>query len=312
MDADAADSRRHLTIRLRGGDHGDGEIPLDRLAEIAERTQDLTLRMARGLSGRAKAGRTPDQLAGAVRLMLVGLSEGSTTLDIAWPPLTAELDLGDGVPETVTTQTFQMLVDTIDALSNDGDLPELSEPAYDAVESWLDALTAYPEVEVSSAVSDGNGHGVVLQPREARRRMPDKRAATVTDAPVAPTRSVEGELYAVNLRTGRYGVEDDLGRSIPLDVPDDLRQQVADRLGDRIRATGPAKLTTAGLIEVLHVEELRPPASWAEADRTFRRADDLATQLAGIEPIASTDDLAMDDLTDEEADAFWAALGTGG
>lgn len=40
----------------------------------------------------------------------------------------------------------------------------------------------------------------------------------------------------------------------------------------------------------------------------FRTAVDRDALLAGVEPIASVDDLAMDDLTDDEAEALWAAL----
>jgi len=41
----------------------------------------------------------------------------------------------------------------------------------------------------------------------------------------------------------------------------------------------------------------------------FRRSHPLPELLAGAEPLASIDDLLIDGLTDEEGDAFLAAVG---
>ncbi len=65
--------RARLRLHLVGGDHPDGEVPLDRLGQVAEHTQELVLRIARGLSGREGAGRTPAPLRAATRLLLVGI-----------------------------------------------------------------------------------------------------------------------------------------------------------------------------------------------------------------------------------------------
>jgi hypothetical protein len=41
----------------------------------------------------------------------------------------------------------------------------------------------------------------------------------------------------------------------------------------------------------------------------FRRHHDLAGLVAGAEPLASTDELVIEELTEEEADSFLAAIG---
>jgi hypothetical protein len=42
----------------------------------------------------------------------------------------------------------------------------------------------------------------------------------------------------------------------------------------------------------------------------FHRAHPLDELLAGAEPLSSIDDLLIDELSDDEADAFVAAIGT--
>lgn len=301
-------ARPRLTITLHGSDHLDGEVPLQRIAQIAGHTQDLALRIARGLSGREGAGRTPDQMAGAVQLMLVGLRRSSTILDIAGPAPQAELDLGDGIPQSVETQTFQRLEDTFRALAEGDPLPDLSEPARQSIEGWLVAVATYDRVEVGTAVAGTVERTSALDVELALHRVQDVANSVDDSSQDGSVRTVEGELYSLNLHTGRYRLEDDLGYSILLDVSEPLRRRLAGFVGTRIRASGSAKLAEDGVISVLTVTNIDNHDPWAEIEEEFRTPPGLEELLADVQPLRSVDDMDISGLSEDEADAFWAAL----
>lgn len=301
------DYRLHLVLRLIGGDDPAGEIPLDRMAQVADATQELVVRLARGLSGRSGAGRTPGALAADLRLNLVSIGPGSTMLDIAGPPLEAELDLGGDVDPPAAVQALELLSRALKGTARDDvPLPLLSRPAAESLDRWLSAFQPYEEI----AATVGRGtekQEVRLAPQSARQTLHRKVNPPSDRVDEKVVRRVEGELYAVNLHSGRFRVEDDLGHSIQLVVPGDLATGAGRLLGNRIRAVGQVDLDEVGAIRELTVNAIDAAPEDDSLPESLDREAELEDRLEQAAAIAPAD-LAMDDLEDEEAEAFWRAI----
>ncbi len=314
MEVDGVVSRQSdrtlLRLHLVGGDHADGEVPLEQLGQIAERTQTLVLRIARGLSGREGAGRTPAPLRAATRLLLVALGAGSTTLDVAGPPLQAELDLGDDVPSNVTEQSLDVLAGALSAAAYpDAPVPAgLSTSAGDTLDALLADLSAYRRVDVTVKRARSIQH-IMLVPPQARETLETKRTSPADLSGATTARVVEGILYAVDLHSGRFRVEDDLGNSISLRVPTELMEGVEGLLARRVRAAGTARVSRDGrLLDVVVTDLAGAPEISGLEPLPFWHNADLEAALRQRPPVRSIDDLEIADLTDEEADGFWAAI----
>jgi hypothetical protein len=305
-------SRAHLLLRLVGGDHEDGEVPLDRLARIAEHTQALVVRLARVRRGREGTGRTPASVTAATRLVLVNIGRGSTLLDIAGPSLERELDFGEGVTTNLTVEVVQLLQDALTAVAlDDAPLPPMSDPAMESLDDWLHALAPYEEVEAS--VSDGRGDGKELKLRPVTALTTLRRkVGGGEDGRKEVRREVEGELYSVDLHSGRFRVEDDLGHSIALVVRPGIVGDVAALLGRRVRASGQATTELSGAIRSLAVDDLALAGDVAGFDSSeYWSEEDFEEQLARRPPLASVDAFTMSELSEAESDAFWAAIEEG-
>lgn len=302
--------RERLRLQLVGGDHADGEIPLARLRDLAQHTQKLVLRIGRGLSGRDGAGRTPDDLQAATQLTLVGLGAGSTIVEIAGPTREPELDLGEDVEPNVTVQALRRLQESLGAVGDAGvALPALSSVAAESLDRWLAVVASYEEVTVSLYDGRGRSTSVSLSPTSARSRLAETFKSSEGGEPEVAAREIEGELYAVDLHSGRFGVEDDMGNHIPLRVTEVPAQKVRDLLGRRVQAIGDAILDEEGRIKHLTVVELEATRGRSsKLAPNVRDADDLQQRLHSATPITSVDDLVMTDLPDDEAEAFWEAI----
>lgn len=302
--------RARLVLRLTGGEHADGEIPLDRLADIARRTQELLVRIGRSLTGREGVGRTPADVREATRLTLIALGSGSTSLEIAGPPVEPRLDLGEQAPPDVTGQSMDALGDALEALGTE-EAPSigLSEAVADSLDSWLGTFEGYEALSASVQEDAGRSWSVTLSPVVTRTRLRQRRASS-SGARESTARQVEGELYAVNFRSGYYRLEDDIGNSIALRVTPPRNEWAGALVGHRVRAVGDATLDQDGLIRELSVTELRRAngESFEFAGGELREQDDVQQRLESAPRIALVEELQLEGLTDDEADAFWAAI----
>jgi hypothetical protein len=299
--------RSMIRLRLLGGAYPDGEIPLANLALIADCAQRLATRLVRAEEGRGGPGRSPNRLAEGVRLMFVGIEPGTTQLLIAGPSGEPTLDLGH-LGEEAIERAFGQIVDGLDAAASGHPLPDgYDDLSRRGLVDWIDALAqAAPEVEVEGRVGARQPKTVRMRPRDA---MASLQGAPMPP-PTSPTITVEGVLYAVNLHTGRYRIEDDMGSSIDLVASMFTSQQVAPLLGERVAAGGTAKYDDAGRIKELHATTLTAAAEIEGIDAAhFERAIELDELLADAEPLISIDELAIPDLTEEEIGAFVRSLG---
>lgn len=302
-------SRARMEVRLVGGPHPDGEVPLGALAGIAQTVQDLVSRLAREVSGRSGAGRTPDELSDMSRLLLVGLRAGSTTLEIAGPEVDMELDLGRDIPADAGTQALERFALVLESVAAPKPAlpPDLDSPAARSASELLEALAPYPQVDVELEAA-GRRHQVRLRPTAIAAALRQDDPAAETTEPYAVSRTVAGVLYALNLHTGRFQVEDDLGATIDLSVPPALRPGALRLVDQRVVATGVAQ-STGGRLRLVEVTGIEPAGELPGIDAdAFRRPANLADLLRAATPLASLDDLVVEGLTDAEALAFLTAL----
>lgn len=302
-----ASPRARINIHLIGGLHADGEVPLDDLAHIGQHLQQLVRRLGRQVSDRTGAGRTPEGLRRLTGLLLVGLRTGTTTLEFAGPPLDAQLELD--IDEDAGTQALDRLVDALAAMAQpEPRLPDdLSPAAAESIWGLVGSLAPYPEVEV--AVSRGErSDRVGFSPSVAVQALGDGRQPDEPGAAVVSVRQVAGTLYALNLHTGRFQIEDDLGATIDLAVPAELRPGALRFVAKVVVASGTGDPDTRGRLR-LDVTGIEPDDLTEAVDvRAFRASNELDDLLADAVPLRSLDELAIDGLTEDEAAAFLAAL----
>jgi hypothetical protein len=116
----AQQSRPTLHLRLTSREERDGEITLAELAKVAEQTQRVVTRIARGMIADWSGGRRPRRdLAEAVTLSLIGLRPGSTVLDIALPMAADDTLSAEDMPAELGEMALTVLVESLDVLSED-------------------------------------------------------------------------------------------------------------------------------------------------------------------------------------------------
>jgi hypothetical protein len=295
-----------IRLRLLGADYPDGEIPLANLAAVAERAQQLATRLARAEEGRGGPGRSPNRLAEGVRLMFLGIEPGSTQLLIAGPPRDPQLDLGTLAEEAIE-RTLGRLIDGLEAAASGADLPDgYDDLSRRGLAEWLDALAqAAPELEAEGRVGARQPKTVRMQPSAASERL--RQAPKPPEALAAI--AVEGVLYAVDLRNGRYRIEDDMGSRLDLVASLFTAEHIRPLLGQRVAASGLPEYDDAGRIKEIQATRIAPAVDIPGLDPSrFWRNVELDELLADTEPLRSIDDLAIPGLTEDEGDAFLRAI----
>ncbi len=300
--------RSHLAVRLLGGQQRDGEIPLADLARIATETQLLVRRLARSITDRGGPGRTPTHLEEQSQLLLVGIHDGSTVLEIAGPELEAQLDLGT-LPPDAGSQALAAFLDGVDALAHGHPLPDpFDDIASRSMDNWLGALaSAASEFEIDAEAAEREWHLPRTSLESAREVLVQSRAAATGLPP--DSRVVEGILYAVNLHTGRYSIEDDIGHVITLETSIFTSEDIAPLLGRRVRAEGVPRYDDAGRLQVVEATQLSPgPEIEGFDNEGFWRHVELEELLHDHQPLESMEELAIPGLTEEEIAEFIKAI----
>jgi hypothetical protein len=250
-----------LRLRLHGGPFEPGEPPLGDLARLGEDTQAVARCFGRMVAGRSGLGRTPTIVPAATQLKLVGLDAvgDATLLDLAGVDAPAGGLLGDALPLDLGARALFAFVDSLAALTEDR--PELpagfDEDTGYGLDNWLRRVRRFDRVVVSVSVG-GSARGCELDPVAARDRLALLDLPPHVPPGPATRHAVEGILYALNLHTGTYAVEDDHGQRIRLTVPSELRPASAALISRRIRAEGEATVDDQGRLHLLTVVGLAP------------------------------------------------------
>jgi hypothetical protein len=307
-----AKSRPFVSLRLEAREQQvDGEILLDDLTKIAEMTQKFVRQIARSMVGRHGPGRVSNALRDATALRLVGLREGSTVLDIAGPDLDDSQMLGIDLPVGLGELSIGMLREGFSALGEGDVAPELpagyDQALVDDLDEWLRSLAPFETVALESHVAD-HAVEVKLQPAVARRRLKDANPQAPLPFVNAKQQMLEGMLYALNLNTGTFSIEDVVGHKIRLNVPEEVRRTAATFAGHRVQAIGDAELDERLRLKSFAVSQLdlAPDRQTLSEQTGFFDKHELSPPNEG--EIRDSEAWGIEGLSDEESTDFLAAL----
>lgn len=277
-------------FRLIGADAPAGELDADHLVALVTSLQDVATAIGRGETDAEPIGRPPKRTKRVSRLT-VGLWPGSTAVVVhrSRPDSTLDLDLAD---EHEFDERFASLIAAIAA----DERPDwVSDPLARAAGELTAALhKAAPEVEFTV---DGQ---VRSRFRTTAARRQTWRVEPTADA--QPT-SFTGRLFAVDLKTRHFKVEDEVGNLVALPNVADVDQAGA-LLGGYVTVVGKPEYDGAGRLRRLHAAQLGAagdlPAGLGVPDPVS--LEEILASAPGVEPGAGIE------LTDEEFDSFMAAI----
>src|ERR1022692_1012294 len=303
--------RSRLQLRLAGGAERDGEMPLAELAKVADGAQRVVSRIARGMVDRGP-GSVPRQVADATTLFLTGFRPGSIVLEIALPESAEDTLAAEGMPVGLGEMALAVLAESLEALSGDEAQPMLPVGADEGVVECLDqllrSLRGYRDVTVDCELG-GRVRRAEFAPKSARELLRGALSQPSVPYVSADHQALTGRLYALNLRTGTFRIEDDARHSIRLAVPEDVRGEAAQLIGTRVRAIGMASLDDRRRLLSFDVAAFEQLPELVDQAAFFERHD-LVIPERGI----GEDDPAqgvIPDLSEDDIEEFMSALEQG-
>ncbi|WP_415972522.1 hypothetical protein [Rhodococcus sp. 077-4] len=279
-------------FRLSGSDAPEGELDADDLIALVQSLKSVAMNIGRSETDADPLGRAPARVHRVANLV-VGLAPGSTRLLVRRAgagPDALDFDLAD---EEAFDAKFAQLVESI-GLDHRPDW--VSDSLSHAAGELASALRrAAPEVEFKAG-------GLTRQAFTTTALRPETWE-------VATSLSIElstfvGRLYSANLHTHRFQVEDDVGNQVALpDVADD--SELGPLLGRHVTVTGTPEVGADGQLKrLLNSRIAALPESVAETGVSDAvPLGDILADAPGIEPGG------IDGVSNDEADAFFAALG---
>lgn len=303
-------TRPTLHLRLSAADGQDGEIALADLATVAAQTQQVVTRIARAMVDDQTFGRARRNIVSATTLSLTGIRSGSTVLDIALPDTAAETLRAEDMPAELGEMSLTVLTETLSALRGNDSEPVLpvgvDERVANDINRWLRAMRNYSRLSIDATLSRNTLHTEVV-PREAQVQL--RKAARQPSIPYvsANNQVLSGRLYALNLRTGTFRIEDDARHSIQLTVPEDVRAEAAQLINQKVRAYGNAAIDQHHRLVSFNVVALEEVPDLVTQTAFFERH-----QLVQPPRVIEERDLrdgVIQDLSDDEIDEFMKALG---
>lgn len=301
--------RPTLRLHLSGKGVRDGEMPLADLAKVADQTQRVITHIARGLIDDRSPGPIRGNVADATTLFLIGLGRGSIVLDIALADPAQDTLKAQGMPIQLGEIAITALAQSLEILSEDEPTPVLpvgiDDKAVEDIDHWLRTLRSYQHVTIDAELSHSSFQAEIV-PRDARKKLKNATSQPTMPYISADHQAITGRLYALNLRTGTFRIEDDARHSIRLTVPEDMRSEAAQLIDAKVRAIGKVSLDEHHRLLSFNVASLEELPDLIDQLAFFERHD-------LIEPprIITSDDLSqgvIPDLSNDEIDDFMAAL----
>jgi hypothetical protein len=213
------------------------------------------------------------------------------------------------MPGELGEMALAVLTESIEILGEDDLAPVLPVGVDDStaseIDKWLHALHSYKRISINAELSQGSIQAEFV-PKEARARLRNAISQPSLPYVSSDNQALTGRLYALNLRTGTFRIEDDARHSIQLNVPEDVRNEAAQLVNTRVRAYGRASLDNRHRLLSFSVAALEPLPDFMDHAAFFERHELIA-------PSRSLEDRDLSDgivhgLSDEQIDAFMAAL----
>jgi hypothetical protein len=301
--------RPTLRLHLSGKNVRDGEMPLADLAKVADQTQRVVTRIARGLIDYRSPGPVPGDVADATTLFLFGLGRGSIVLDIALSAPAQDTLNAQGMPIQLGEIAITALAESLELLSGDEPTPDLpvgiDDKAVEDIDDWLRTLRDYQHVTIDAELSHSSFQAEIV-PRDARIKLKNATSQPAMPYISADHQAITGRLYALNLRTGTFRIEDDARHSIRLTVPEDMRSEAAQLIDAKVRAIGKVSLDEHHRFLSFTVAALEELPDLIDQLAFFQRHD-----LVEPTHVITSSELSqgvIPDLSDDEIDDFIAAL----
>lgn len=278
-------------LRLIEGRSATGEILLADLAAIAGPLQELSTRVARALVRHEGPGRSRLAVEEAATLRLRGVEPGSTRLRLTRGP--DVLDIATDLDRGIDDELWRVL----EGIAADRRPERISDLVAASAGDLVQALRASCAlVEVRNERRD----------RALRIRTEHSHRETWTaDVPVTADEivAVTGRLEAVDLRSHRFRLRDDIGRTYRLhDVRD--AATAARHVGEYVVARGRALRAAEDTLMGLEAPDLSVPADLGV--KAGIPSDVSLTTILASAP--GPDPEGGLDLTDKEFDSFLRAV----
>lgn len=279
-------------FRLIGAETPQGQIDVDDAVAILQKLQELATKVGRVETGAEQHGRPGKKVERVAKLRLVGLKAGSTVIEVQRVDdedmLTFDLEHEQGFDAR-----FAAIIEAIGADARPAAVSDtIAETAADLVSALQKAA---PEIEFRSA-------GVLRRAfKTAETHRETWRPALTEPTPESVT--VVGRLYAVNLKSHRLQVQDDIGNEFALPkVENDAA--IGHLLGAYVSVTGRPEKDLRGRLAEIHgaIIEAAPQIAASPGARDSVSLDEILAAASG--PIAG----GIPELTEDEANAFFEAL----
>ncbi len=295
-----------LVLRLTGGNARLGEVFASDLAHLLTGVERAVSRTAAQIAGRepGKAGRLPKTVAKATKLRLTAISEGSLVLELAPPdePSDQTLDLDD---TQLADSAIRTVIDVLDG-------SEIGFPAATAALSELaenlDIGERYKALDFSQP---GNMPREAVLDATARRRLSEAaRRRTHSD----DSQTLVGILYEADFEKNTSRLRTSYGDSVVVRFDDSHAPRIKEALREHARLQGnvtyddiSASVISVELAEIESAEQLELLEDVGDFWLSHSLEDLADSQGVGV--VDRIEVLRDETISDEEANAFLAALG---
>lgn len=295
-----------LRVRLSGGDAQLGAVPASDVAKLLLGVEAAVARATGDVMGRRvkPTGRWESAIAASVRFRLVSIEEGSVVSVLELPE--AETD-PDSLDFDSSTLGEMGLVAALKTATGDAADPDVAA-AFVRMMDQIGVGTRYDAVTFDTQIAEAAA-GVTLDVA-ARARL--ERVAVKASPEVRPDTLV-GVLVEADFEKLSARLRSPDGRSVAVSFDEDLADDIQEVLRSAAELVGEieydpetSRAVKVDLRAITRAEQLamhlEPGDFWEDVT-----IGDLEVQH-GIEPVTADVEFGDPDLTDEEADAFVAAL----
>ena len=296
-----------LVLRLAGEKARLGEVYVSDLVRLLDGMDRVVGRTASQLAGRAPGtvGPLPQSIARAARLRLSSISEGSLVVEVQVPDAPTDdpqLDLDDAqLGESAVHTALDVLSGTVAGFP-------------DTVAAWsrlAEDLTIGGRYDALTCTLPSDSPREVVLDAPARNRLASAdRERSIDDKPGELT----GVLYEANFEKCTGHLRTPHGRAVRVRFDDDQANEIKGALRENSRLEGQIKYTdkAADVVSVEAIEIVEPrrlALGTAVGDFwTTRSLAELAEEQ-GVGVVVDIRTIQDDSVSDEEAEAFLAALG---
>ena len=295
-----------LVLCLTGDNAQLGEGYASDLAHLLNGVDRAVSRTAAQIAGRApgKAGRLPQTIVGATKLRLTAIKEGSLVLEFAPPDAPSGQETLDLDDMQLADTAIRTVIDVLDG--SETGFPEATA----ALSQLAEELDIGERYDTLALTQPGDvPHEAVLDTTVRRRLSRAAQRRTRSDQ----GRTLVGTLYEADFEKSTARLRTPPGDSVTVRFGDSHAQSIKDALRERAQLQGSvtyneetAAIISVELAEIGLAEQMRltPEVEdfWAS-----RSLDELA-EAQGVQAVDRIEALQDDTISDEEAEAFLAAL----